>query len=213
MEGFKRNQMEEAISLVAGQGPTPTASLQTKLKRLLDTDRSLGRKPRSSDPDLANFAFYSDASPGRGSEVWFSRYEVFALLLALNLLEHGSTQGRSVTILRRARPALERKHAAMLKWDAADLFDQQKILDAAQEGSLAVSSTRPVFLVIATPKGPTASDGPEMQVAVLEQRDLVAFLRKPPGYLASIKELTRSAHDLETALSQTEPLKRGRGSA
>jgi hypothetical protein len=50
-----------------GQGLPPSAALQTKLKRLLDTDRDLDHKPRSRDPALANYAFYSGEPPGRGS--------------------------------------------------------------------------------------------------------------------------------------------------
>ena len=210
MENYKRNQMEEAISVALGQGLPPSDVLQTKLKRLLDTDRNLDRKPRSKDPELASYAFYSGDAPGRGSEVRFSSYEVFALLQALHLMEHGSTQARAVAILRRARPALEPKHAAILRWDPAELFDEQKIREAARPGSLAVWSTRPVFLVIASPKGAERSSAVE---AVLEADQLMPFSRKLPGYLVSITELTRTAHDLRYALAKTEPSKRGRGSA
>src|SRR3990170_7190891 len=146
MISYKRNQMVEAISVTVGQGLPPGGELQTKLKRLLDTDRNFGRRPRSKDPEWTNYAFYSGKAPGRGSEVLFSGYEAFALLEALNLMEHGWPQGTVVSILRRARPALEPKHAAILKWDPTDLFNEQKIREAAQPGSLAVWSTRPVYL-------------------------------------------------------------------
>jgi len=57
MISYKRNQMVEAISVTVGQGLPPGAELQTKLKRLLDTDRNLGRRPRSKDPEWINYAF------------------------------------------------------------------------------------------------------------------------------------------------------------
>ena len=120
--------------MVTGQGLSPTAALQTKLKRLLDTDRQLGKRPRSKDAKWTNYAFYSGTAPGRGGEVWFSGYEAFALLKALNLMEHGLPQATAVLILRRLRPALEAKHAEILQWDPAELFDEQKILAAAKPG-------------------------------------------------------------------------------
>jgi hypothetical protein len=213
MSGWKRNQMEQAISATLGQGLTPSPSLQTKLKRLLDTDRELERKFRPKGARAANFAFYSSAPPGRGAEVLFSEYEVFALLMALNLMEHGSTQARAVSIIKRARPRLEPKHAAILKWNPADLFDEKKIRDAAREGSLAVSSTRPVFLAIASPKPSAVEQSAEPEVAVLEANQLMAFSRKRARYLLSLVELTKTAHVLHHALENTTASKRGRGSA
>ena len=57
---FKRNQVEEAIALVLEPGSIgPSMELCTRIKRLLDTDRNLGRNKRSNDPEHANFAFYS----------------------------------------------------------------------------------------------------------------------------------------------------------
>ena len=205
--------MEEAISLLVDEGSAPSLGLRTKVKRLLDTDRNLGLKPRSKDPESASYAFYSRNAPGRGSEVWFSSYEVFALLEALNLMEHGSAQARAVSILRRARPALEPKHAAILRWDPAELFDEQKIRESARPGSLAVWSTRPVFLVLASRKGSATEQSSDVEVAILEADQLTPFSRKRPGFLWSITELTRTAHDLRDALGTTTASKRGRGSS
>jgi hypothetical protein len=72
---FKRNQVEEAIAIVLEPGlAKPSSEMRTRLKRLLETDRSLGRSKRSADPERANFAL--DA-PGRGIENWFTGYEAF----------------------------------------------------------------------------------------------------------------------------------------
>ncbi|MGZ5829680.1 MAG: hypothetical protein ACXWJW_14225, partial [Xanthobacteraceae bacterium] len=101
---YKRNQIEEAIAQQIGERDAePSPELRTRLKRLLDADRELGRVPRSKDPQKANFAFYSSESPGRGTEVEFSEYETFALLTSLRLLMHGFPQGFAVEILRRVR--------------------------------------------------------------------------------------------------------------
>jgi len=57
---YKRNQVEKAISRVFETGSAkPSLGLRTRLKRLLETDRGLGRSKRSADPKCANFAFYS----------------------------------------------------------------------------------------------------------------------------------------------------------
>jgi hypothetical protein len=69
---FKRNQLEEAIALVYEPGLAESSSeIRTQLKRLLETDRSLGRNKRSSDPERANFAFYSVDTPGEELRIVF----------------------------------------------------------------------------------------------------------------------------------------------
>lgn len=215
MQGYKRNQAAEAISVAVGQGVAPSASLRTELKRLLDTDRSLGRSPRSSDPERANYAFFSGVAPGRGTEVLFSAYEVFALRLGLDVMEHGWPQATVISVLRRARPDLEPMHDQILQWDAAELFDQKKILEAAQPGTLAVWTMRPVHLVIASRKGrPRDQSSDETrEIAVLEDDKLMPFLRREAGISYTMIELTRTAHDLNAALASTKPSKRGRSSS
>ena len=72
---YKRNQVETAIGRVFGSGSAkPGSEIRTRLKRLLETDRGLGRSKRSADPERANFAFYDMDPPGRGVEIWFSDY-------------------------------------------------------------------------------------------------------------------------------------------
>jgi hypothetical protein len=41
--------------------------LRTRIKRLLELDRSLGRKLRSKDAEEANFAFFTKEAPGNAS--------------------------------------------------------------------------------------------------------------------------------------------------
>ena len=125
---FKRNQIEEAIACVLEPGAAkPSSEMRTRLKRLLEADRGLGRTKRSTDPERANFAFYSLDAPGRGGDNWFSDYDAFALLIGLQLMRHGWPQGFAVAVLRRVKPELEIQHARILKQNPAVLFDAQLI--------------------------------------------------------------------------------------
>jgi hypothetical protein len=215
MDAYKRNQAVEAISFTLGQGQKPSAALRTKLKRLLDTDRTLGLKPRSKDPEWTTYAFYSGEAPGRGSEVWFSGYEVFALLIALNLMEHGWPQATAVALLRRARSSLETKHAEILQWDPSVLFDEKKIMESAKAGTAVVRTTHPVYLVIASRKGRPIerSTDETREVVVLDNEELMPFLLREAGLSSTMIELVRLAHELKNALVKTIPSKRGRGSS
>ena len=211
---YKRNQSLEAASASFGQGPTPSPALKTNAKRLLDADRAFEYSPRSKDPERANYAFFSGKAPGSGVEVLFSSYEVFALRLGLGLLEHGWPQSTAVKVMRRVRPLLEPQHSQILSWDAAKLFDRKKILETAEPGSLAVSTTHPIYLVVAR-KGlagrPFTDKG--WEVAILDGDELMPFLLREAGRSSTVIELTKLAHDLQTALAKTTPSKRGRGSA
>ena len=183
METYKRNQVLEAISTAGGEGPTPNPALKTVVKRLLDTDRRLGRITRSNDPEHASYAFFSSESAGSGFEVLFSPYEAFALRLGVSLLEHRWPQGTAVKILRQVRPYLEPKHAEILSWDPAELFDWQKIKERAHPGDLAVPTTRPVSLVIGSKLGRPVDHAADetREVAVLENGELMPFLRREAG--------------------------------
>ena len=98
---FKRNQIEEAISRLFGeQSADPSSGVRTRIKRLLDLDRSLPRNARSKRAKLANYAFFDSDSPGKGAEVLFSEYEAFALLIGLQMLNHNWPQRFAVETLR-----------------------------------------------------------------------------------------------------------------
>lgn len=206
---FKRNQVEEAIARVLEGSAKLGSEARTRLKRLLDTDRGLGRSKRSVDPERANFAFYSMDSPGRGVEVWFSSYEAFALLIGLQLMQHGWPQGFVVGVLRRVRPELERQHARILTLDPAELFNQQLLLERAQPGDMGVGSTAPVFLVI---QSYDDRSGPSSSALCCGQEELMPLIRAKVGLTSTIFELTKSIHALSHALVKTRPRKRGRGS-
>lgn len=150
---FKRNQVEEAIINIYGPEPAKHAAhLRSQIKRLLDTDRSLGRNKRSTDPQRANFAFYSNTMPGKGRDNWFSDYEAFALLTGLRLMRHGWPQRLAVTLLRQVRQALETEYSRIVDQEPAILFDNQLIMQQATPGKLVVDNSDPVFLGIISPQ-------------------------------------------------------------
>ena len=206
---YKRNQVEEAIGVMFGEPPgSPSPELRTRMKRLLDADRNFGRNPRSSEPEVAHYAFYSDEAPGKGAEVEFSDYEAFALLSGMRLLHHGWPQGFAVTMFRSVRPQLEKEHGRILRQDPAILFDQDAIRKNAREGDLAVDSTDPVFLLIVSDVG---GSGGEPSGSVHRGVDKVfEFIRKKQAASWTFHELTTTAHKLRSKLAEIPPRKRGR---
>jgi hypothetical protein len=208
---FKRNQIEEAIACVLEPGSAkPSSEMRTRLKRLLETDRGLGRTKRSTDPERANFAFYSLDAPGRGGENWFSGYDAFALLIGLQLMRHGWPQGFAVAVLRRVKPELEIQHARILKQNPAVLFDAQLIWQRAKPGDFVVQNTDPVFLaIISTDREDRSNPNP---AAICRGQDqLMRFIKaQGVGKAWTMFELVNSVHSLSSALAKTRPRRRGR---
>jgi hypothetical protein len=212
---YKRNQIEEAIARISVSNyEKPPSELRTRIKRLLDLDRSLGRKLRSKDPEEANFGFFSEEAPGTGADISFSEYDAFALLNGLRIMGHGWPQGFAVAIMRRIRPALEREHALILRQDPEELFDQRAILQGVRPGDIYVDNTKPVFLVIAS-KAQRVADEPQSAplAAVCRGRDEVSeFSRDVGASSVTMFEVVTLAHRLHQELMKTEPRHRGRGS-
>jgi hypothetical protein len=207
---FKLNQVVEAIRLVFEPGSgKPSSEMRTRLKRLLETDRGLGRNKRSADPELANFAFHTMDMPGRGIENWFSDYEAFALLTGLRLMRHGWPQGFVVAVLRRVRPELEKHYARILRQVPPILLNE--IRRRAKPGDIVVGNTGPVFLAICTTNRDDRSAS--LPVAICEgQPQLMAFiLSLGLGQTFIVDGLGDSAHALLSALARSRPRKRGRG--
>jgi hypothetical protein len=209
---YKRNQIEEAISRVFGEkSANPSSGLRTRVKRLLDLDRTLPRSSRSKRPELANYAFYSSDSPGKGAEVLFSNYEAFAIMIGLQMLNHNWPQMFAVETLRRYRQDLEGRHKKLLSLDPIKLFDEKQIRASAQAGSLAVSATPPTFFLIWSDDRYRDS-GPVVPSARLfdDQNTALKFTIEKIGRSTTWLELTGLAHALSTELSKTLPRKRGR---
>jgi hypothetical protein len=210
---FKRNQIEEAIArIIVPNCQEPPSELRTRIKRLLELDRSMGRKLRSKDAEEANFGFFSEEPPGTGAVISFSEYEAFALLIGLNIMDHRWPQGFAVSVMRRVRLDLEREHARILRQRPDKLFDQQAIRAAAREGDIAVDNTDPVFIVLAS-KAKRAPD--EGQTAPLSAvchglAKAFEFSRDVGASSVTIFEVVTLAHGLHQELMQTEPSRRGR---
>ena len=213
---FKRNQVEEAISgVLKTQSRKPSSGLRTRLKRLLDTDRALGRALRSKDPELANYAFYSNEAPGSGVEVWFSEYEAFALLIALHLMGHGWPQSFVVSLMRRVRPEMEAQHSRILKQNPTWLFDQEEIRRNARAGDMAFDNRDPVLLTIVSKSAATTNEQQEVYDFAVYRgpRDAMRFAWGASGGRGALTmfELATLAHQFSHALAQTLPRSRGRG--
>lgn len=211
MAFYKRNQIQDAIAALDQEGERTDAELLTRMKRLLEADRALGRSRRSHDPEQANFAFYSEEPQGTGVEVWFTPYEAFALFTALRVLEHGFPQGTAVRILRSVRPELETEHAAILRRPSEGATDGKAMREKARPGTLAVGTAHPVFLTIL--RGKPSKAGSSVSAAILREPDVFAFIRRQGWMSWTQFELAAPARLLAEALAGTEPRKRGRGSS
>jgi hypothetical protein len=206
---YKRNQLEDAIVRTLGASDAPARDLKLKIKRLLLTDRRLGRGKHSGRGN--HYAFFGGKPQGTGTEVLFTGYEVFAVLAALVLLGHGIPQAKVASILREIRPDLQAAHESTLKKDPQELFDQQTIRAMASEGVIAVDSTAPVFLAFA--KLDIGKGRVRATISVCRGLDQLGGFLKEHSVLGSgvtYFQFTRLMHTLATNLSQTRPLKRGR---
>jgi hypothetical protein len=211
---YKRNQIEEAIARIfVPNCEEPPSELRTRIKRLLELDRSVGRKPRSKEVEEANFAFFSQEAPGTGADISFSEYEAFALLNGLRLMEHGWPQGFAVSIMRRVRRDLEREHARILSQRPDELFDWEAIIAKARPGDIAVDNTDPVFLTLASTAERAADEGKTVPLAAVCHRweEVSKFSRGVGASSVTFFEVVTLAHRLHKELMKTEPRRRGRG--
>ncbi len=209
MPVFKRNQVEEAIVRTLGVKDARIADLKVKMKRLLVTDRHLGRGKRGGADH--RYAFHSHKPRGSGVEVMFSNYEAFALLAALIVLKHGVPQAKVVSILQEIRHDLEAAHDETLRKDPKTLFDPRAVHAMARAGMIAVDNTAPVFLAFVEVN--VRQGKVRATISVCRGHvELVRFLKEHsiPGSGATHFEFTRLIHTLADNLSKTYPIKRGR---
>ena len=211
---YKRNQIEEAITrIVVPNCEEPPSELRTRIKRLLDLDRSIGRKPRSKDAEEANFGFFSEEAPGTGADIMFSEYNAFALLNGLRIMAHGWPQSFAVSIMRRVRRDLEREHARILRQDPGKLFDWEAIRARARPGDIAVDNTDPVFLTIASKaqRGPDEGQTAPLSAVCHGWAKVCEFSRDVGAPSVTFFEVVTLAHRLHHELMKAEPRRRGRG--
>ena len=211
---YKRNQIEEAITrIVVPNCEEPPSELRTRIKRLLDLDRSIGRKPRSKDAEEANFGFFSEEAPGTGADIMFTEYNAFALLNGLRIMAHGWPQSFAVSIMRRVRRDLEREHARILRQDPGKLFDWEAIRARARPGDIAVDNTDPVFLTIASKaqRGPDEGQTAPFSAVCHGWAKVCEFSRDVGAPSVTFFEVVTLAHRLHHELMKAEPRRRGRG--
>jgi hypothetical protein len=206
---YKRNQIEEAITkIVAPDSKRPPSHLRTRIKRLLDLDRSTGRDVGATKE--ANFAFFCEA-PGTGAVISFSEYEAFALLNGLRILEHGWPQASAVSIMRQVRLDLEKEHGRILSQRPEELFDQQKILARSRPGDIAADNTDPVYVAVAssTQRADQAPVGPVTAVC-RGWEEVIKFSRGLGASSVTMFEIATLTHKLHEELIKTMPRHRGR---
>jgi hypothetical protein len=206
---FKRNQVEGAIINVWGpEPPEHKLLLRNQIKRLLDTDRSLGRNKRSSDPERSNFAFYSTPMQGKGYDNWFSDYEAFALLTGLRLMQQGWPQGFAVSLLRQVRRQLEKAYFRIANDDPTLRSNDQRIMQLKRPGTLAVDDSDPLFLGIISPRSERKSSP---NAVIGRSRELLAFLMaQGSGFTITAMEIESSLHSLMASLTKIKLRSRGR---
>jgi hypothetical protein len=215
MRRFKRNQIEEAIFRMVGARGERLDELRLRLKRLLVTDRRLGRDVESDEEANCHYAFFSEDQPGSGIEVSYSDYEAFALLVGLMLLEHGLPQATVVKVMRQVRRPLEAAHGDSLKKDPSTLFDEQAVLAQARPGVIGVNNTDPIFLAFMRLTDSAVGDqSSRADFGVCRgQQELVDFVKKhsESGIGVTFFELVGWIHGIAMNLLQIPPAKRGRG--
>jgi hypothetical protein len=213
MTGYKRNQVEEAISdLLEPASLRPTQDLRTKLKRLLETDRAL---PPPEGLNDVKYAFFTGDPPGRGVEIQFSTYEAFALLNGVRLMGHGWPQSLAVSVMRDVRPELEEQYKRILAHDPRWLFDQEAIRNAASAGGHAYDNRDPVLLTVVSAPGSSPGEATALFKCKIcrgpaEAQKFFWDVSKGEGAVTMF-EVTTLVHRLAGKLANTEPRARGRG--
>jgi hypothetical protein len=213
---FKRNQIEEAIAhIFVPNCQEPPSELRTRIKRLLELDRSLGRDLWSKDKEHANFGFFSEKPPGTGADISFSEYDAFALLNGLRIMEHGWPQSVAVSIMRRIRRDLEKEHARTLRQDPVRLFDREAIRANARPGDIAFNNVDPVLiaLVSGAQRAPDQAEAAPFAAVCRGMKKVGAFSRSVGASSISLLEVVTLAHKLHRELRKTGPKRRGRVSA
>lgn len=198
---FKRNQIEEAISRAIGERTTkPSTTLKTRLKRLLDVDRSLAA------PSERRFAFYAKAPGGRGAEISFSFADACALLTGLRMLEHGWPQNFVVSSLRPIRAELGRRHDAILR---RPIQPQRP----PETGTIAFEGSSSDFLLVVSDinlAGKKSAAEPYIRLFDNEN-EAFAFQMREAGRSCSWFALEGPARMLHEQLLTSLPRRRGRG--
>ncbi len=115
---YRRGQVEWALwrwfADVQGDDLPPKPFL-TRIKRLLEIDRS-DSVPRGAETvPVVRFAFIDQAPANKGTDVEFSAFNAFSLAFGLDMLDAGFNQSEVVFVLRYIRNELEQEYERALK--------------------------------------------------------------------------------------------------
>jgi hypothetical protein len=212
---YKRNQIEEAVRLLQPNwSREPGKQVPLRIKRLLDTDRQLGRDIRSGNPLKNRYAFFSEEPPGTGSEVWFSEYEAFAISVGRRLLNSGLPQETVVLALRLNRSLLEKGHRQATRVDA------RKLKQVKPAPGVPADAFKELFFFVlptqASPRGNVIRDAPLAALRparILKgERQLISFMSRELGFdhVAITIPVLNASIALRSALAQTTASTRGR---
>jgi hypothetical protein len=213
---YKRNQVDAAVAEATGRAVArthaPRPDLAIRLKRLIETDRALPGK----------YAFFEQEGEGKGVEIGYSPYAVFALYLAVRLMDAGLPQADAVRFMRAIRPGLERAHGTILRKEPAHWLDHEAPHGLEREvrlGFLVRHAQNMVFLAVQAdldPKPTLVRPRPSepwrpanICQSPAELTGLLAKLSVCGGPILVI-ELVNVIHRLAYWLKTIEPVKRGR---
>ena len=120
---YRRGQVEWALWqwFTAGEGADrPPAPFLTRVKRLLDIDRS-GSVPIGAEKvPAAKFAFIDGRPGGHGADVEYSPFNAFCLAIGLDLLDAGFSQLEVVFLLRHIEGLLRPQFEQALRYPPVD---------------------------------------------------------------------------------------------
>jgi hypothetical protein len=218
-----RGQIEWAIAQVTdqtqGPGGEPRHELRMKLKRLLDLDRKKGVDAAKPWPEFRRFAFLEGGLPGKGFAIAYTRYDAFALLLGLRLLDNNVPQMAVIRVLRRIRLDLQAEFERILRVSPEVLAKGKQAFEGKIKAGLLVHDpAKMVFLALPSGVGAEAfyrrqHDG-NLELANIARSpgELVKIgahltLVSPP---ALVFELVNPAHQLAWWLERAPLIRRGR---
>jgi len=117
---FRRGQVEWALwrFFTLSRPPSSKEAPQvflTRIKRLLEADRTDNVPAGQHYEPESEFAFSSTTTEGQGVDAKFSAFDAFCLALALDLLDVGLKPSETVFLLRYLRTALEVEFKAILR--------------------------------------------------------------------------------------------------
>jgi hypothetical protein len=119
---FRRGQVDRALWhwFVAGKtvSKDPPTPFLTRIRRLLEIDRS-GALPRGTHRlRLPRYAFFDAPPDGTGSDTDYAPFNVFCLAIGLDLLDAGFSQLEVVFLIRHLKETLEQQFERAVKYPA-----------------------------------------------------------------------------------------------